>query len=194
LIRYGWPEDVWFHVDDHSSAHVYLRMRENMTLDDLASPDYVDLLTDCAALVKANSIAGCKLNNVYVIYTRWKNLKKTSDMADGQVSYHRPDNVRRLNIGKESAIVKLLESTRVIIDKPDLYEQQQTHLREIQQRKKVAYKQHIKEQEKQRQAAVAAKEARSYDRIMKPENMTRASERNATIDTTAAEEYEDDFF
>jgi hypothetical protein len=169
-------------------------MRENMTLDDLSSPDYVDLLTDCAALVKANSIAGCKLNNVYVIYTRWKNLKKTSDMADGQVSYHRPDNVRRLNIGKESAIVKLLESTRVIIDRPDLYEQQQTHLRDIQQRKKAAYKQHIKEQEKQRQAAVAAKEARSYDRIMKPENMTRASEMNATIDTTAAEEYEDDFF
>lgn len=28
LIAYGWPEDVWFHVDDMSSAHVYLRLKE----------------------------------------------------------------------------------------------------------------------------------------------------------------------
>ena len=26
LIKYGFPEDVWFHVDKLSSAHVYLRM------------------------------------------------------------------------------------------------------------------------------------------------------------------------
>ena len=25
LIKYGLPEDIWFHVDDLSSAHVYLR-------------------------------------------------------------------------------------------------------------------------------------------------------------------------
>lgn len=28
LIQWGWPEDVWFHVDDMSSAHVYLRLKE----------------------------------------------------------------------------------------------------------------------------------------------------------------------
>lgn len=27
LIKWGWPEDVWFHVDKFSSAHVYLRLR-----------------------------------------------------------------------------------------------------------------------------------------------------------------------
>lgn len=27
LIKWGWPEDVWFHVDKLSSAHVYLRLR-----------------------------------------------------------------------------------------------------------------------------------------------------------------------
>ena len=26
LIKYGWEEDVWFHVDKHSSAHVYVRL------------------------------------------------------------------------------------------------------------------------------------------------------------------------
>ena len=28
LIKWGWPEDVWFHVDKLSSAHVYLRLKE----------------------------------------------------------------------------------------------------------------------------------------------------------------------
>lgn len=28
LIKYGWDEDIWFHVDDLSSAHVYLRLNE----------------------------------------------------------------------------------------------------------------------------------------------------------------------
>ena len=26
LIKYAYHEDLWFHVDDMSSAHVYLRM------------------------------------------------------------------------------------------------------------------------------------------------------------------------
>lgn len=48
---------VWFHVDDLSSAHVYLRMKPGITLDDITD----DLLLDCASLVKANSIQGCKV-------------------------------------------------------------------------------------------------------------------------------------
>ena len=32
LIKWGWPEDVWFHVDKLSSAHVYLRLKEGETL------------------------------------------------------------------------------------------------------------------------------------------------------------------
>jgi predicted ribosome quality control (RQC) complex YloA/Tae2 family protein len=74
LIKYGHPEDCWFHVDDLSSAHVYLRLKPGMTLDDIPG----DCLTDCCALVKANSIQGCKKSSVYVVYTRWKNLKKAS--------------------------------------------------------------------------------------------------------------------
>lgn len=30
LIKWGWPEDVWFHVDKLSSAHVYLRLNKVM--------------------------------------------------------------------------------------------------------------------------------------------------------------------
>ena len=31
LIKYSWPEDIWFHVDNLSSAHVYLRLDERVS-------------------------------------------------------------------------------------------------------------------------------------------------------------------
>lgn len=190
LIRYGWPEDVWFHVDDLSSAHVYLRMQPGMTLDDLPQ----DLIVDCAALVKANSIQGCKKSSVYVVYTRWKNLKKTNDMVDGQVGFHRPENVRRVEVEKNNPIVKAIDKTRVERNDVDFAKEQQDRLREIQQEKKALYKKLAKEKEVAKQEARREKEERSYDRIMKSENMKAASEMKASVDTTAAEEYEDDFF
>lgn len=52
LIRYGLPEDVWWHVDNLSSAHVYLRQKPGEKLDDI-SPT---LLQECAALVKVRPI------------------------------------------------------------------------------------------------------------------------------------------
>ena len=54
LIKYGIEEDVWFHVDKLSSAHIYLRMNEGESWDAIAE----ELLIDCAQLTKANSIEG----------------------------------------------------------------------------------------------------------------------------------------
>ncbi|VDM69862.1 unnamed protein product [Strongylus vulgaris] len=82
LIKYGWPEDVWFHVDKVSSAHVYLRLPPGMTIDTIPQ----ELIDDCCQLVKANSIEGNKMHDVGVVYTMWENLKKTGDMAVGQWS------------------------------------------------------------------------------------------------------------
>ena len=50
------PPDAFrqFHVDKLSSAHIYLRLREGDTWDDIPE----DLLTDLAQLTKANSIEG----------------------------------------------------------------------------------------------------------------------------------------
>lgn len=60
LIKYGWPEDVWFHVDKVSSAHVYLRLKPEQSIDDVPE----EVIADCAQLVKANSIQGNKMNNI----------------------------------------------------------------------------------------------------------------------------------
>lgn len=35
LIKYGWPCDIWWHVDKLSSAHVYLRLGKGQTIDDI---------------------------------------------------------------------------------------------------------------------------------------------------------------
>ena len=76
LIKYGLPCDVWFHVDGLSSAHVYLRLPEGGSIEEI----HLDTLEECAQLVKQNSIEGCKKNNVDVVYTIWANLKKTASM------------------------------------------------------------------------------------------------------------------
>ena len=36
LIAYGWDQDIWLHVDDLSSAHVYLRQERGEKLDDIS--------------------------------------------------------------------------------------------------------------------------------------------------------------
>lgn len=59
LIKYGLEEDVWFHADKLSSAHIYLRMNEGESWENIPE----DLVVDCAQLTKANSIEG----NVHVI-------------------------------------------------------------------------------------------------------------------------------
>ncbi len=44
LIKFGWDEDIWFHVDDLSSAHVYLRLNK----DELWTEIPPELIEECA--------------------------------------------------------------------------------------------------------------------------------------------------
>merc|ERR1711862_318159 len=175
LIKYGLPEDCWFHVDDMSSAHVYLRLKPNQTLDDVPS----EVILDCATLVKANSISGCKMKSVYVIYTRWKNLKKTNDMVDGQVSYHRPQNVRRMQVEKNNTIVNRLNKTK-IEKHPDLYKLQQDRQREIILEKKERRRAEDKAEKLRKLEEKKRKEEMSYDRIMDTSCMTSNKDIQAT--------------
>lgn len=189
LIAYGLPEDCWFHVDDLSSAHVYLRLKPGQTLDDIPP----EALLDCSALVKANSIVGCKQSSVYVVYTRWKNLKKTSDMVDGQVGFHRPENVRRIQVEKNNTVVNALNKTKVELH-PDLRAEQHKHMEQTQREKKENRKQLEKERRKAEEEKRRMKEELSYDRVMTQDRMMSNSEMKATADNTAAEEFEEDFF
>ncbi|XP_027081329.1 uncharacterized protein [Coffea arabica] len=116
LFKYGFPEDVWFHVDEMPSAHVFLRLHKGQTFDDI--PEGV--LEDCAQLVKANSIEGNEVNNIDVVYTPWHNLKKTASMDVGHVGFHNSKMVRIVKVEKRiNEIVNRLNRTKVE-RKPDL--------------------------------------------------------------------------
>ncbi|CAG8023868.1 unnamed protein product [Penicillium salamii] len=98
-----------FHVDNLSSAHVYVRLREGETWDNIAQP----LLEDCAQLTKANSIEGNKKDNITIIYTPWSNLKKDGSMAAGQVTFHNHKLVRKVYVKqRENPIVNRLNKTK----------------------------------------------------------------------------------
>lgn len=99
-----------FHVDNLSSAHVYLRLPEGKTIDDIPE----DVLIDCMQLVKQNSIVGCKQNNVSIVYTPWSNLKKRPSYEVGQVGFVKERDVRKGKVEKKcNAIINRLERTRV---------------------------------------------------------------------------------
>ncbi|TKA24946.1 hypothetical protein B0A50_06044 [Salinomyces thailandicus] len=120
LIAHGWPEDIWFHVDGLSSAHIYLRLPLPApgTPQTSEQPWHASVppavLTDCAHLTAANSIAGSKQPHVTVVYTPWANLRKDGSMAVGQVGFKDSKMVRRVGVGRVEGkgVVKSLEKTR----------------------------------------------------------------------------------
>lgn len=63
-------------MDNLSSAHVYLRLPDGGTLDDIPA----NVLDECCQIVKHNSIQGCKSSSVDIVYTLWGNLKKSPSM------------------------------------------------------------------------------------------------------------------
>lgn len=168
LIRWGWPEDLWFHVDKLSSAHVYLRLRKGETIEDI--PEAV--IQDCAQLVKANSIQGNKANNIDVVYTPWDNLKKTAGMEVGQVGFHKQKLVKSIHIEKRlNEIVNRLNKTKVE-KHPDFREEREERDR-LEREDLKAKGRELKKKEKE-EADQRAKdaEARSYSNLMREENMT----------------------
>lgn len=149
LIKHGWPEDIWFHVDGLSSAHVYARVlapggaaatvsgvpppqqqaeaeaeggggAHHRAPQPAPPPPPVTLdsvspaaLAECAQLVKANSIEGCKKGSVTIVYTLWANLRKDGSMAPGQVAFHSDRAVRRVTVGeRDKEVLARLAKTR----------------------------------------------------------------------------------
>ncbi|XP_030054530.1 coiled-coil domain-containing protein 25 [Microcaecilia unicolor] len=168
LIKYGWPEDIWFHVDKLSSAHVYLRLQKGQTIDDIPK----EVLIDCAQLVKANSIQGCKEDNIKVVYTPWSNLKKTADMDVGQIGFHRQKEVKMVTVEKKvNEIVKRLEKTK---DQrfPDLAAEKEARDREERNEKKAQIQEIKKKEKEERKKKMELDELRSYTSLMKAENMS----------------------
>ncbi len=124
LIKYAWKEDIWFHVDDFSSAHVYLRLNEEFVSFNQIPKE---VLEKCAQLTKANSIEGCKKAEVDVIYTPAHNLKKTHDMDVGTVSYHNKKMVMTIErVEKDRDMIKTIDKTKREAY-PDLFQERENN-------------------------------------------------------------------
>ncbi|EIM78979.1 cytoplasmic protein [Stereum hirsutum FP-91666 SS1] len=178
LIKYAWPQDVWFHVDKLSSAHVYVRLPESIpSWEAIPEP----LLNECAQLVKANSIEGNKKDNLTIIYTPGSNLKKTGDMAVGQVSFHNDKKVKRVHVPKrENPIINRLNKTKV--------ERQVDHEQERQDR--------IRRENAAKRAAAAAKKKADADLAeqRKAEKAARSYDTLFSNDDGDGDDAEDDDF
>lgn len=193
LIKYGLPEDFWFHVDDLSSAHVYLRLKPEQRLEDV-SPETI---MECAQLVKANSIEGCKMKEVYVVYTRWRNLNKMPSMEVGSIGYHDKTKVKRILVVKDQSIVNKINKTKKeefpdlcalqLLRAEEFKANQKKILIETKNAKKISDKK--EKYEKECQAKI-----KNYSGIMKESKMKSNDEMGATIDDSAARAFEDDFF
>ena len=106
LIKYGFPIDIWFHVENYSSAHVYLRLPDNITCDKIPK----EILEECCQIVKDSSKDGRKQEKVNICYTPWENLKKTNNMEIGEVSFKDMNKVYYIrNISKNSELLKKLK-------------------------------------------------------------------------------------
>lgn len=179
LIKWAWPEDVWFHVSKLSSAHVYLRLPEGESIDNIPST----LIDDCCQLVKANSIQGNKMNDVEIVYTPAGNLKKTASMDVGQVAFHNEKEVRKVKVEKRiNSVINRLDKTKVVINNVDLRGQRE----ERDARERAKQHQSIKEQKQREKEEQKKKEEfkrlHSYETIMQSEKMTSNKEVSSNID------------
>ncbi|KAL4579482.1 hypothetical protein LXL04_015630 [Taraxacum kok-saghyz] len=197
LIKYGFPEDIWFHVDKMSSAHVYLRMRKGQTIDDISE----GLLEDCVQLVKANSIqgndyiivymTGNKVNNIDVVYTPWQNLKKTPSMDVGQVGFHNNKSVRTVRVEKRiNEVVNRLNRTKVE-RKPDLKAEREAVNAAERAERKLQLRDKKRREEMERLEKERQAEVRSYKNLMVADKMTSNKEIASTH--KSLQELEEDF-
>eukprot|EP00246_Nothoceros_aenigmaticus_P013555 TRINITY_DN4740_c0_g1_i1.p1 TRINITY_DN4740_c0_g1~~TRINITY_DN4740_c0_g1_i1.p1 ORF type:complete len:216 (+),score=51.81 TRINITY_DN4740_c0_g1_i1:219-866(+) len=187
LIKYGFPEDIWFHVDKLSSAHVYLRLHKGQTVDCISS----ELLEDCAQLVKANSIQGNKLNNVDVVYSPWYNLKKSASMDVGQVGFHNPKLVRTVRVEKRANdIVNRLNKTKVERT-PDLKAERESYNAAERAERKAQTRDKKRRDELERVEKEKIAEIRSYKGLMVVGKMT--SNKDIAAKGKSLQELEEDF-
>mmetsp|Transcript_91729 Transcript_91729/g.230500 ORF Transcript_91729/g.230500 Transcript_91729/m.230500 type:complete len:233 (+) Transcript_91729:84-782(+) len=206
LLKYGWPEDIWFHVDKYSSAHVYLRLplgsvdlsgikdkaeAKQKLLDAVATvPEKI--LMEMAQLTKANSIEGCKLSEADIVYTPYLNLKKSERMDAGQVGF-KDESSRILlrNVAKDKDVVKELEKTRVEKKVDFAAEKEQRDAEERARRRKQIEAQKQQEKEEAKKHA-EEKELKSYASLQHLDKTSNVGV-NKTGTLEECKEIEEDF-
>jgi hypothetical protein len=159
LIKYSFDIDIWFHVDGLSSAHVYLRLPEDITMDTIPN----EILQECFQIVKDNSKEGRKKDKVSINYTPSQNLLKTSAMDVGEVSYKNDTLVKVVHgIEKNGDILRTLRKT-MEEKEVNLQVEKDNYMRDISNKKKKFYEEKKKQEIEEAKKNKLLKKDKHYD-------------------------------
>lgn len=178
-------------VDDLSSAHVYLRLKQGQTIDDIPE----EVLRECCQLVKANSIKGNKLDDVGVIYTSFLNLRKEDHMVAGEVGYFNEKLVKRTRVGtRDGPLLRKLEKTKRELF-PDLRKDREERDAEekskaMAEKKQSAKAEHERKKEEKRKAVEEAAKREYRDIFANEDAKTKTSD----MKKMTAQQYEEEEF
>ena len=105
----------WFHVDNFSSPHAYIRLNPGQNE---IPKKYIDL---CSQIVKNGSIEGVKRPAVDVIYTECTNLSKNKSMNVGTVSFtHDAKIFYNRAVKNNPMLIKLLDRSKIEKSIPEM--------------------------------------------------------------------------
>ena len=189
LLKWAFDEDVWFHVDNLSSAHVYLRLGDSESIESVPN----ECIEECAILVKKNSIEGCKKEKVDVCYTPWTNLRNSKSTEVGQVAFNDEKFVFKTKATKEKSkcVLPKLSKTMRDVPNPDLENERRKYdLKKKKEKKEWMEKEEArrKREEAEMRADLAARDYKLLDLEDKKTTNKALAEKYTT-----AEEAEDDF-
>ncbi|CAK9439950.1 uncharacterized protein LODBEIA_P40500 [Lodderomyces beijingensis] len=192
LIKHSHPKNIWFHVDNLSSAHIYLQLTKPEILSWKSFDQFQieeELLSQLCQLTKANSIKGNKLNNVTIIYTPVENLHTDGSMDAGTVEYVNPKLLKRFNVAKkENAVLNKLNKTKTEGSTEEFVKNQQDFANEMANERK------LQEREEERLSKQWQEEKKSkndpYADLFSAENIQSSRNNRRAADW----EDEDDFW
>jgi hypothetical protein len=160
-------------------------MPDGATWDTIPS----EVIHDCAQLVKANSIEGCKKNSVRIVYTPWSNLNKQGDMAIGQIGFRNHGLLRYVTVEKKNEIVNRLNKTKKEHPSTIIRESQTEYERRKRALEKKAKRANADLASEQKAAAKKQAFDASFSELFSDPKQLMS---NRDMDVTA-EEYENDF-
>lgn len=163
LLKKSHPKNLWFHVDKHSSAHLYIQLsadEQSQKFEDLKLDE--DLLNQVGQLTKTNSIKANKLNNISVIYTPVDNLRSDGSMDIGTVTFVNPQKVKRVHISKkENAIINKLNKTKTEMSTEQFAKQQDEVLKQWARDKKDLQRQ---QEQKEKETAKLYEQQKEFNK------------------------------
>lgn len=193
LIHKLHPKNLWFHVDKHSSAHVYLQLTQEQQaqrFEDLSLPE--PLLQQLAQLTKANSIKANKLNNIVVIYTPVDNLRSDGLMDVGTVTFVNPQKIKRVLVAKkENSIVNKLNKTKREVSTDEFVKSQEAQLQDWRRLQKEELR---KAEQRLKEEAKAYQQQKAFNKDPYATMFTEENLRGSSNEFRAENWVEDEFW